>query len=206
MAACSDGSIRRDVRKLINNHNNHNDHNDQRQKRRNETMGAENNTIRVDPDGVINLVAYRARGVWAAQLRIPGSPTIRTAGRLNSSASAHTLLSVALTATLRSISKPKAAELSGGRFKPVIELRCSDPTFFAALQAKAQRLDQPRFRVGRNFHVELARQLARISPVFVTEEKSFLALKNWALQTVPDPRMDIAFEPAVVSQPIYVQQ
>jgi hypothetical protein len=148
----------------------------------------------------VNLVCYGTRAVWANQLKMNGR-TLRTAGRL-SAASDHTLLTIALTAALRSITLADVAKMGTRRTsgKPRVFVLCSDASFLDGLKAKINRQSEPKFRAGRNFLLELARQLARFEIVFEHLERPFFALQNWAVQTVPDPRLiGVALSPSVVS-------
>lgn len=137
-------------------------------------------------DGVVLVGARRARGLWAAQFQTIGSPVVRNGGRLNASASNHSLLSFGLISALRSITNKMAAELVSKRRdrrnKPVLLLKSTDQTFLPALQALMKRQSGPQLRVIRSLHRPLAHQIGRFSLMFETEEHNpaILAALDWA--------------------------
>jgi hypothetical protein len=137
-------------------------------------------------------------------------PCVRTAGQLPTSSTGHTLLTVALLTSLRNITKTQSLELvQTAAVKPIskprIQVVVRDATFVDALHAKIHRQEGQPFRAGRNFLIELARQLARFEISFVTDAEDLAAhsLKNWAVQHVVDRKliaqMPPALAPAVVS-------
>jgi hypothetical protein len=162
-------------------------------------------------DGFIYIAAEHRTGLWAYQSRITGHRTFRTGGQLPTTASAHSLLVLALLTGLRDISKAQAAELvkkaNAGLTKPRILVTSLDSTFCDALQDKmrGQQNGKP-LRAGKNFLIELARQLARFSVTFETDPDSTIcySLKNWAVRSIHDPkaaqRIPASLAPSAVSE------
>lgn len=170
-------------------------------------------------DGAIHLEADRRRGLWATQSLIRGKRTVRNAGQLPTTASAHTLHVVALMAALRDISRAQAAELVRdadivGLVKPRLLVICTDESFCDALQAKiqGQRSDKP-LRCGKQFLIELARQLARFDVSWVTDPESNACktLRNWASKVLLAPSLLSTIPPillpsvvsAVIGSPVH---
>jgi hypothetical protein len=148
----------------------------------------------IEYDGVIHLGADPTKGIWANQTLLRGSRTIRTGGQLPTEASAHTLHVVALTTALRDITKGQAINLVNRAAtiigKPRIVVVVTDPTFADALTAKIQGQQGKPLRAGKNFLVELARQLARFTVTFQTDpgNTSSYSLRHWAKKSVHDPK------------------
>jgi hypothetical protein len=158
-------------------------------------------------EGLILLSADDSRGLWAFQSSIRGSRPSRTAGSLPTSASRHTLLAVGLTAALQSITKKQAAGLVSTAktsiVKPRLCIVSTDPTFADALQAKMKGHAGRPLRTGKNFLIELARNLARFQVTLDTEVENYgvAALRRWAAQTIADPKAYTpdAFAPTAAS-------
>src|SRR4051794_9102624 len=99
-----------------------------------------------------------------------GSRSIRNASQLPVESSAHTLIVCGLTAALKSITRTQANELMKNRgSKPEIQVLLSDSTFAEALQNKIARRPGKPLRAGRNWLIELARQLSRFNVSFTTD-------------------------------------
>lgn len=141
-------------------------------------------------DGQIILSSTRT-GIWAAQTFVRGGRNVRTAGQLPAEASSHTLHAVGLTAALRNISKTRARTLVQTSrvtiFKPRVAVRVIDPTFADALSAKITRQVGPPLRVGRNFLMILAEQVARFSLTFQPDNEHLCEqLRRWSVASLPD--------------------
>jgi hypothetical protein len=75
-----------------------------------------------------------------------------------------------------------------------------DETFADALKAKMQGQEGKPLRAGKNFLMELARQLARFDITLQTDTESrpVLILKNWSQTSVIDPKAIPSIPPALV--------
>lgn len=141
-------------------------------------------------DGVILIGANRSRGIWANQVQSLGARVTRNGGRMNGSASNHTLLSVALLSALRGITSATVTKLLAKRYdartKSAFEVRTIDPTFFAALTAVDA---MPTLRAIKSLRVPLARQMSRFDLTLNTEpvNNAILAVVDWAGKNVLDP-------------------
>ena len=151
-------------------------------------------------DGQILLSAEKRRGIWATNTVLRGSRAIKTAGRLPTVATAHTLLVVALISALRNITRAQAEELVSssnlGIRKARIKVVTTDEAFVAALTAmlKRQKNGTPPLRAAKNFLIELARQLVRFDVTLEAANRKSArhrTLKNWSVTTAFDPK---AFE------------
>lgn len=82
-------------------------------------------------DILLTVGAVRSRGLWAAEMKTGKFPSRRTAGRLSQSASAHSLLGVAVIANLRAVSNRIASILAedSKRRKPVVSITSTDAAF-----------------------------------------------------------------------------
>src|SRR5208282_1729225 len=123
-------------------------------------------------DGAILISASRSKGIWANQIQVLGARVVRNGGRLNASASNHTLLSVALLSALRGITNATATNLLAkrrdGRAKPAFLVRSIDPTFFPAL-ATLTTTRNPTLRSISSLHRPLTRHMARFDLMLETE-------------------------------------
>jgi hypothetical protein len=158
-------------------------------------------------DAQLLIVAHSRKGIWAADLKLGGKPSRWSAGSLPTTATAHSLLAVAIVAALRPLPHRALMELSDYAdrrgFRPRLEIVVNDPTFVEALEAaKKQDATGKPFKAGKNFLVSLAQQLARWEITLATnpESKHLFALGNWASRVVIDPTIDAVFTPAVVSE------
>ncbi len=146
-------------------------------------------------EGRVLLAADRRRGVWANETLFRGSRNVRNAGQVPTTASSHTLLTVALTAALRNIHKAAANRLVSTATqkikKPRLLVASIDATFCDALKVKMKRTGQngPAFRAGKNFLMALAQQLVRFEITLHTGERpAVLTLKNWSWTAIIDPK------------------
>jgi len=151
-------------------------------------------------DGLI-MVSGDRRGVWASQVLIKGSKTIRTGGQLPTTASRHTLQLVALTSALRSITKADAARITPrGVSKARLLVTSIDSSFLDALQAETP------LRAGRNFFTIAMQQLARFDLTFAAPEDGDMTvhmLSKWAANHVfPPKNIPAVLIPSAVSQVI----
>lgn len=136
-------------------------------------------------DGAIFVGTNRTRGIWANQVQTLGARVIRNGGRINSSASAHTLLSVALLSALRGVSNATIAHLLSkrrdGRTRVALLVKSIDPSFLPALMALNAR-KTPTLRAVKSLHRPLAVQMARFNLTLETERENnaILAAIKWS--------------------------
>jgi hypothetical protein len=162
-------------------------------------------------DGEIRLLSNRRRGVWIYESRLKIGPKNKVAGQAPTTASSHSLLVIALTSSLKAISRNLADKMTGQR-KPKLKIIVADSTFADALQAKIESnkeaIARTPLRAGKQFLLQLAKQMARfdIELVLDQEDKGYLfsALARFAKLHVISPRMQEQLPsyllPAVVSQ------
>jgi protoheme ferro-lyase len=160
-------------------------------------------------DGMILLASDRRKGIWASQSNLKFAKTVRQAGQLPTSASAHTLQLVALSTALRSCTKSQASFLvekaQCNVTKPRILVVTADPTFADALRAMMTRdaatLTTKPLKAGRNFLSMAAQQLARFELTLQTDskqnDKSIIVLRSWADQHVFSPTMMANMSPSL---------
>jgi len=153
----------------------------------------------------IQLAADPRKGVWAANTLIKQGRTIRTAGQAPTSASAHTLLVIALTSALQDIGWSQAQTLARANHvvKPRVQVLTADATFASAMQRIPATIAA--LRAGKNFVGELRRQLDRFTiRVQHVEAREVELLKGWAQRKVMDRReigrIPVIFAPTAVSQ------
>ncbi len=132
-------------------------------------------------EGRVLLAADRRRGVWANETLFRGSRNVRNAGQVPTTASSHTLLTVALTAALRNIHKAAANRLVSTATqkikKPRLLVASIDATFCDALKVKMKR-------TGQN-----GPELVRFEITLHTGERpAVLTLKNWSWTAIIDPK------------------
>jgi hypothetical protein len=151
-------------------------------------------------DALVLLACDHRKGVWASECFVRNSKTVRNAGQISTTASAHTLQLVALVNALRSISFRQAIKLVDaaprGTLKPRVLVTSLDPTFLDALQTmnniRADSAPKKPLRAGQNFVTLLTQQLVRfildIQPLHA-DDNSGLVLLNWARKGVIDPRV-----------------
>jgi len=127
-------------------------------------------------DGALLIGARRDRGIWVNQIQFVGSRVVRNGGRLNNSATNHTLLAVALLSALRSISLRTASELvrkrHDGRVKPVLLLKSLDQSFLPSLSALMRNAQEQKLRAAKSLYGPLLKQLGRFKVVFETEREN----------------------------------
>lgn len=151
-------------------------------------------------DGVIMLAADRSRGIWAAEVATRAIKTSRTAGRLNTSASTHTLLAVGLTSVLHSISRKMAARITRpGIVLPRIVVATDDGDFADSLAQYLQRGQSTTpLRAGKIFRDLLIQQIHRFNVTFESApEGPMTGLRLWSRRVVLDPRL-VTTVPAVL--------
>lgn len=158
-----------------------------------------------DTEGLVQLAADKRRGVWASQLLLRGARTVRTAGQLPTTASAHSLLTVALLNTLNSISRAQASRLAPGKARLVV--LSSDAQFVNGLNLLVQNGDAATLRSGKNFLTTLAKKLDRFDVTAMlpdADDKGVLILGNWltvnALHPASFGDLPVSIAPNVISQ------
>jgi len=120
-------------------------------------------------EGLVLLAAHTRRGTWGQSTLLRGCKTFRCGGQLQTVASQHTLLVVALTVALRDIPARDITRLLAERRrlkKPRLIVRCTDKNFIAAMQHLAtgqETGDVPTLRAGRNFLGMLLYQISRFT-------------------------------------------
>ena len=148
-------------------------------------------------DGLILLTANRHKGIWATETRLKSGRRTRTAGQISTSASAHSLLVIGLTAALKSISGRDIRKISRYRERKArLRVISNDATFSTALQALMKNdeavIANVPLRAGKQFLRMLAKQLARFDIELMTDLEdrsySFQALKDWVQVHVRSPR------------------
>lgn len=157
-------------------------------------------------DALITLSCDRRRGTWGVQTLVRGSKTIRTAGQLPTTSTAHTLFAVALVAALGAITRSHAQRLVQTAAQPVAKPRVlvvtDDDAFREALTARDVPTRRP-LRAGRNFVDVLSWQLSRFDVTFSTpDDNSVLALGNWMGQNLPSPKLIATAPPAFLPRAI----
>jgi len=141
-------------------------------------------------DGVVLIGGSRAKGIWAAQYQLTGIPVTRTGARLNSSATSHTLLTLALTLALQAITTRIAADVItnriDGRNKPSLLVKTIDDTYADALTSSLQGQQGPPLRVIRSLYAPLARVSKRFNLTFETEQSNpaIFGLLQWVKRSV----------------------
>lgn len=158
-----------------------------------------------DTEGLVQLAADKRRGVWASQLLLRGARTVRTAGQLPTTASAHSLLTVALLNTLNSISRSQVARLASGKARLVV--LSSDAQFVNGLNLLVQNGDAAILRSGKNFLTTLVKKLDRFDVTAMlpdADDKGVLILGNWltvnALHPASFGDLPVSIAPNVISQ------
>jgi hypothetical protein len=127
-----------------------------------------------------------------------GCKTFRCGGQLQTVASQHTLLVVALTVALRDIPARDITRLLAERRrlkKPRLIVRCTDKNFIAAMQHLAtgqETGDVPTLRAGRNFLGMLLYQISRFTIEYEyaepQEATDVMVVAHWVNQHVHDPK------------------
>jgi DNA-binding NarL/FixJ family response regulator len=162
-------------------------------------------------DGEIRLLSNRRRGVWIYESRLKIGPKNKVAGQAPTTASTHSLLVIALTSSLKAISRNLADKMTGQR-KPKLRIIVADSTFIDALKAQIDgdkaAIERIPLRAGKQFLRELARQLSRFSIELVTDQEDkgylFSAMALFAKRHLLSPReldqLPAYLLPAVVAQ------
>jgi hypothetical protein len=159
-----------------------------------------------ETDGLVQLAADKRRGIWGSQLLIRGTRTVRTAGQLPTTASAHSLLTVALLNSLNSISRGQAAKLAPiGRMRLIV--LSSDAQFVNGLNMLVQNVDASTLRSGKNFLDILAKKIERFDVKAMlpdANDKGVLILGNWlsvnALHPASFGDLPVSIAPNIISQ------
>jgi hypothetical protein len=153
-------------------------------------------------DGGITIAADRRRGLWSYQAFLFGDKrkSSRVAGQLPASASAHTLLSVALTSALRGFSRKRVTDVTG-RERARLLVTVDDHAFIDAMN----QVQGARFRAGRNFLGSLKASVSRFDLTFALPSENDHTcdiLHDWTRMVLPAPASiaEAVFWPSVVSQ------
>jgi hypothetical protein len=155
-------------------------------------------TMRFDPateEGLVILACDPKRGIYASQTTTKTAlKAIRQAGTLPTTASAHTLLTVALVNALRMVTRKDVAKMSYGLphgvRKPRLVIISNDPTFLDAVGDFVSKSDNRAvLRAGRNFKDLLGMQLRKFDMTYRTEQEnvSALVLGDWAHKAIISP-------------------
>lgn len=162
-------------------------------------------------DGEIRLLSNRRRGVWIYESRLKIGPKNKVAGQAPTTASSHSLLVIALTSSLKAISRNLADKMTGQR-KPKLRIIVADSTFADALQAQIdgnkEAIARTPLRAGKQFLQQLAKQVARFDLELVTDHDDrgylFSALARFAKLHLRSPReleqLPAYLLPAVIAQ------
>jgi hypothetical protein len=158
----------------------------------------------------IIVTADKRKGLWASSLFVHTGRSLRTGGQLPTTASAHTLLLVALTNTLRGISRNQYQKLVNHLPEGITKPRVSvvvvgDQTFAPALSGLIKGDRSVRCRAGRNWLTIAAQQIARFSlTIESSDDKRDLALQAWVQKNLyPIPgfeQLPAVLVPSLTSQ------
>lgn len=158
-------------------------------------------------DGLLLLASDKRRGIWGSQLLTRGARTVRTAGQIPTTASAHSLLTVALLNTLNGISRGQAAKLAPQGSKMRLVIASSDVEFVAGLDLLVQGSNALKLRAGKNFIATLVKKLARFDVKAMVPDagdKGVFILGNWlsvnALHPASFDDLPQSLAPNVISQ------
>jgi hypothetical protein len=161
----------------------------------------------------VTITADPRRGLWASSLLNHGI-AIRKGGQLPTEAHAHTLLLVALTNTLRGVTRGEYEKLQHmkavvkPRVKVIVSGRGIVNTFAAAFAGiLARDKDAPKLRAGRNFLAVAAQQAMRFSiEIENTGNAKELVLLTWVQKLLyPESsfeRLPAALLPQIAGQMI----
>ena len=151
----------------------------------------------------IIVTADKRKGLWASSLFVRTGRSLRTGGQLPTTASAHTLLLVALTNTLRGISRHQYDALvkhsPDGITKPRVSVVVvGDQTFAPALSGLIKGDKSLPMHAGRNWLSIAAQQIARFHLSIETSiDGRDLALQSWVSKNLyPIPGFELL--PAVL--------
>lgn len=146
-------------------------------------------------DVLVQVAGDKRKGIWASSVFAKNSKPIRTAGSLPTTASAHTLLLVALINSLSNISRGQHTRLGKnvprGIYKPRLVVVTMDASFADALTGLLQRAATAKpLRAGKQFLAIAVQQLARFDVTLQTvSDPSELALLNWARKHLIEPKL-----------------
>jgi len=144
-------------------------------------------------DVIVKVVGNRKTGLWGSTTLRRGTGERRTAGRLNTHSTNHTLQTVALVTSLKAISRNDVTRLLQGsdKAKPRLVIAAQDATFVDALQQFiGQKVATKPIRAAKGLHDVLRRQLDRFDVTVRSPENtdfSIMGLYAWAAKTVLSP-------------------
>jgi hypothetical protein len=154
-------------------------------------------------DALIVVSADRRKGIWSSSSIVRNQRNVKTAGQIETSASAHTLQVVALVSTLKQITRRDITRLLGdtGKQKLTVVVTSGDKSFLAAINAivEQQPKDQ-KLRAGRNFLDILREQLDRFHVVvrqLEPTDKTALVLADWAGKQIAAPKLIAGIPPSL---------
>jgi hypothetical protein len=151
----------------------------------------------------IIVTADKRKGLWASSLFVHTGRSLRTGGQLPTTASAHTLLLVALTNTLRGISRNQYQKLVNHLPEGITKPRVSvvvvgDQTFAPALSGLIKGDRSLPMHAGRNWLSIAAKEIARFSLTIETSvDGRDLALQSWVQKNI-FPFKELESLPAVL--------
>jgi len=152
---------------------------------------------------LLTITADKRRGLWASSVWVNNGKSLRTGGSLPTTASAHTLLLLALTNTLRSVSRNQYQSiqrtLPEGITKPRVKVIVAGDNTFAPALAELIKGDRTaKLKAGRNFLSIAAQQVARFSiDLENSDDPRDLALKVWVTKSLY-PAQDFEILPAAL--------
>jgi hypothetical protein len=159
-----------------------------------------------DFDAQLLLAVDAKKGLWMADWKPSFQRATWTAGQMPTCMTAHGLAAVAIISVLRPLQRKQLDELSqrGARIgqKPRLQIVTSDVSFVAAINAAMAKQGQSKpLRTGKNFVVELARQLSRfeVSIAAQPDNRRILSLRNWGQRVVLDPSIPPSLAPVAAS-------
>lgn len=156
-------------------------------------------------DALIVVAADKRKGVWSNNSLVRNQRNVKTAGSLPTMASAHTLLTVALVAALKSITRRNISKLIEGttRIKPTVVVASQDRSFLAAINSIVQNEGKETanpLHAGKNFLSILKDQLWRFHLVTRSPEDgdfTILALADWANKQLAAPKLIAGIPPSL---------
>ncbi len=130
-------------------------------------------------DVILDVASIRSRGTYAVNVAVSGFKFVKLGGRVNASASTHTLLSVATIASLRGIRRSQLRAFTG---KPTLLIRTSDPLFAEAINSRFQG----EHKVGKQYVNELLPLLRKfnVEAKVVADNKMQDLLRHWSSRAV----------------------
>lgn len=167
--------------------------------------------------GHLKLTPDRRRGVVAIESVRRNGKTLRTALQAPTAASAHSLLVIGLTTSLRVW--PHYRTVNRIREKLSILVTVDDKTFVPAINALMTKdtvqIAATPLRAGKHLLIPLAKQLARYKVTFQTVDRDddedkeaggFKALRAWSQSHVRDPklsRVPALYEPVASTELVW---